>query len=455
MPIPKEPIIFNKAPSCICGPNDDTMIPKDSTKLDWEVELGIVIGSRARYLSKNNALDVVAGYFLANDVSERVFQIERAGQWTKGKGCETFGPIGPWLVTKDEIKDPQKLDMWLDVNGEKRQRGNTSNDDLRLPAHRLGLLAIFRPRAGRLIITGTPPGVGLGMKPEPKFLKAGDVVTLGIDRARRAAAEGREVQGLRSCTPSLTPAERTSGDNPGARSAQSSSAALARRGEHGVDRLRAAPDHGDAVAGLDAGRFFGAGDRIAVAPVDLHDEERAVGRASISSIVSSVSAPCSGATTTSMTSPRLRKLLSSSRMRSDSRMKREVSGNSSISAIRSAPIWVGSTTLLAPACISLRSVEHRIAAGDDLDLRVEAARAERDEHVGGVVGQHAGQRAGAHDAGIQQRRLARGVALQADMAGIARLRHAALVLLDHDIRAPGRPSAPWQARRRCGHSRRR
>ena len=126
MPIPKEPIIFNKAPSCICGPNDDTIIPKGSTKLDWEIELGIVIGSRARYLAKNKALDVVAGYCLANDVSERVFQIERAGQWTKGKGCETFGPLGPWLVTKDEIKDPQRLDMWLTVNGEKRQRGNTS-----------------------------------------------------------------------------------------------------------------------------------------------------------------------------------------------------------------------------------------------------------------------------------------------------------------------------------------
>src|SRR5437667_9780444 len=114
MPIPKEPIIFNKAPSCICGPNDDTMIPKDSSKLDWEVELGIVIGSRARYLSKQNALNVVAGYCLANEVSERVFQIERAGQWIKGKSAESFGPLGPWLVTKDEIRDPQRLSMWLD-----------------------------------------------------------------------------------------------------------------------------------------------------------------------------------------------------------------------------------------------------------------------------------------------------------------------------------------------------
>src|SRR5215472_2486646 len=181
MPIPKEPIIFNKAPSCICGPNDDTVIPRESSKLDWEVELGIVIGKRARYLSKDRALDVVAGYCLANDVSERVFQIERAGQWTKGKGCETFGPLGPWLVTKDEIKDPQKLNMWLDVNGEKRQRGNTSTMIFDC-AHLVWCCSqYFVMEPGDVIITGTPPGVGLGMKPEPKFLKAGDVVTLGID----------------------------------------------------------------------------------------------------------------------------------------------------------------------------------------------------------------------------------------------------------------------------------
>ena len=181
MPIPKEPIIFNKAPSCLCGPNDDTIIPRDSTKLDWEIELGIVIGTRARYLSKDKALDVVAGYCLANDVSERVFQIERAGQWTKGKGCETFGPLGPWLVTKDEIKDPQKLGMWLNVNGEKRQRGNTSTMifDCRHIVWCCSQYFVMEP--GDVIITGTPPGVGLGMKPEPKFLKAGDVVTLGID----------------------------------------------------------------------------------------------------------------------------------------------------------------------------------------------------------------------------------------------------------------------------------
>jgi 2-keto-4-pentenoate hydratase/2-oxohepta-3-ene-1,7-dioic acid hydratase in catechol pathway len=181
MAIPKEPIIFNKVTTCICGPNDDTMIPKGSTKLDWEVELGIVIGQRARYLSKDKALDVVAGYCLANDVSERVFQIERAGQWIKGKSSETFGPLGPWLVTKDEIKNPQGLNMWLDVNGEKRQRGNTKTMifDCRHLVWYCSQFFVLEP--GDVIITGTPPGVGLGMKPEPKFLKAGDVVTLGID----------------------------------------------------------------------------------------------------------------------------------------------------------------------------------------------------------------------------------------------------------------------------------
>ena len=194
MQIPKEPIIFNKAKSCICGPNDNTIIPRDSSKLDWEIELGIVIGQRARYLSKDRALSVVAGYCLANDVSERVFQIERAGQWTKGKGCETFGPLGPWLVTKDEIKDPQSLNMWLDVNGEKRQRGNTSTMIFDC-AHIVWCCSqYFILEPGDVIITGTPPGVGLGMKPEPKFLKAGDVVTLGIDglgEQRQKVVKGR------------------------------------------------------------------------------------------------------------------------------------------------------------------------------------------------------------------------------------------------------------------------
>jgi 2-keto-4-pentenoate hydratase/2-oxohepta-3-ene-1,7-dioic acid hydratase in catechol pathway len=178
-PIPKEPIIFNKAVSCICGPNDDTMIPKASSKLDWEVELGIVIGSRARYLSKKKAMDAVAGYCLANDVSEREFQIERSGQWTKGKGCETFGPLGPWLVTKDEIADPQKLDMWLTVNGEGRQKGSTRTMIFGVEHLVWYCSQFFVMEPGDVIITGTPPGVGLGMKP-PQFLKAGDVVRLGI-----------------------------------------------------------------------------------------------------------------------------------------------------------------------------------------------------------------------------------------------------------------------------------
>ena len=181
MPVPKEPIIFNKAPSCICGPNDDTMTPKGSTKLDYEIELGVVIGSRARYLSKSNAMDAVAGYCLANDVSERVFQIERSGQWTKGKGCETFGPLGPWLVTKDEIENPQKLAMWLTVNGETRQRGSTKTMVFGV-AHLVWYCSQFMVlEPGDVIVTGTPPGVALGMKPEPKFLKPGDIVRLSMD----------------------------------------------------------------------------------------------------------------------------------------------------------------------------------------------------------------------------------------------------------------------------------
>jgi 2-keto-4-pentenoate hydratase/2-oxohepta-3-ene-1,7-dioic acid hydratase in catechol pathway len=181
LPVPKEPIIFSKAPNCICGPNDDAMIPKGSTKLDYEVELGVVIGSRARYLSKSGALDAVAGYCLANDVSERQFQIERSGQWFKGKSAETFGPIGPWLVTKDEIPNPQKLDMWLTVNGESRQKGSTKTMIFGA-AHIVSYCSQFMVlEPGDVIITGTPPGVALGMKPEPKFLKAGDIVKLGVE----------------------------------------------------------------------------------------------------------------------------------------------------------------------------------------------------------------------------------------------------------------------------------
>jgi 2,4-didehydro-3-deoxy-L-rhamnonate hydrolase len=179
-PIPKEPILFNKAPSCIVGPNDDVVIPKSSEKTDWEVELAIVIGSRASYVAENEALDYVAGYCLCHDVSEREFQIERSGQWMKGKGCPTFGPIGPWLVTKDEIADVQKLDMWLDVNGARMQKGSTATMifTVKKLVSYISHFMILAP--GDVITTGTPPGVGMGMKP-PRFLKAGDTVSLGIE----------------------------------------------------------------------------------------------------------------------------------------------------------------------------------------------------------------------------------------------------------------------------------
>ena len=178
-PIPKEPIVFMKTLSCMQGANDDVMLPKGSKKTDWEVELGIVIGSRANNVSKKDALSHVAGYVLANDVSEREFQIERGGTWDKGKGCDTFGPLGPWLVTTDEVPNPQALEMWLDVNGEKRQRGSTKTmifDCATLISYVSRFMTLH---PGDVIITGTPPGVGTGMKP-PQFLKAGDVVTLGI-----------------------------------------------------------------------------------------------------------------------------------------------------------------------------------------------------------------------------------------------------------------------------------
>jgi 2-keto-4-pentenoate hydratase/2-oxohepta-3-ene-1,7-dioic acid hydratase in catechol pathway len=179
MPIPKEPILFMKATTSLCGPNDDVIQPKNSTKLDWEVEIGIVIGTKAQYVSESKALDHVAGYCVVNDVSERDFQLERGSQWDRGKGCDTFGPVGPWLVTTDEIVDPQGLDMWLDVNGGKRQRGNTKTmifgcaNLVSYISHFMTLLP------GDLITTGTPPGVGLGMKP-PQYLQPGDVMTLGI-----------------------------------------------------------------------------------------------------------------------------------------------------------------------------------------------------------------------------------------------------------------------------------
>jgi len=180
-PIPKEPVVFNKAPSCICGPNDNTMVPKNSTKLDYECELAIIIGKRARYLEKEKAMDVVAGYCIGNDVSEREFQIEHGQTIAKGKGAETFGPLGPWFVTRDEIKDPQNLKMWTRVNGELRQNGTTANMifDCRHIVWYCSQFFVLEP--GDVIVTGTPAGVGLGRKVQPQYLQPGDVVELGID----------------------------------------------------------------------------------------------------------------------------------------------------------------------------------------------------------------------------------------------------------------------------------
>ena len=179
-PIPAEPVLFNKAPNCVVGPNDDVMIPKGSTKLDWEVELLIVIGARARYVEEADALKHVAGYAICNDVSERAFQIERGGQWTKGKSAETFGPVGPFLLTADEMPDTSALPMWLEVNGEKVQNGSTKTMIFSVPflVSYISQFMVLDP--GDIITTGTPPGVGLGFKP-PRFLKAGDVMRLGID----------------------------------------------------------------------------------------------------------------------------------------------------------------------------------------------------------------------------------------------------------------------------------
>ena len=180
-PIPEHPILFYKTQTSMCGPNDNIMIPKDSTSLDWEVELGVVISRTARYVDVKDALRYVAGYCVINDVSEREFQMKHSGnQWSKGKGCDTFGPIGPWLVTTDEIKDPQNLDMWLDVNGERRQTGNTRTMIFGVAELVADLSRYVTLVPGDVITTGTPPGVALGMKPTPQFLKAGDVVTLGI-----------------------------------------------------------------------------------------------------------------------------------------------------------------------------------------------------------------------------------------------------------------------------------
>jgi 2-keto-4-pentenoate hydratase/2-oxohepta-3-ene-1,7-dioic acid hydratase in catechol pathway len=183
--IPSEPIVFMKATSCIVGPNDTVLKPRGSIKMDWEVELGVVIGSVARYVSEAEAPQHIAGYCTINDLSERHFQLERGGQWDKGKGCDTFGPLGPWLVTSDEVGDPGNLDMWLDVNGVRRQSGSTKTMIFK-PAFLVHYLSQFMSlHPGDVITTGTPPGVGMGIKPEPIFLNVGDVMELGIEKLGR------------------------------------------------------------------------------------------------------------------------------------------------------------------------------------------------------------------------------------------------------------------------------
>lgn len=180
MPLPKEPIIFMKATSAICGPNDDVMIPRDSLKTDWEVELGVVIGTEAKYVTESDALSHVAGYCVVNDLSERAFQLEGTGQWVKGKSADTFGPIGPWLVTADEVPDPQNLHLWLEVDGHRYQDGSTQTMVFGV-AHLVSYLSRFMSlQPGDIISTGTPPGVAFGMK-QPKYLRAGNTMKLGID----------------------------------------------------------------------------------------------------------------------------------------------------------------------------------------------------------------------------------------------------------------------------------
>ena len=180
LPLPKEPIIFIKSLSAYCGPNDDVKIPRGSLKTDWEVELGIVIGTKASYVSEDDALDHVAGYCVINDVSEREYQIERGGTWDKGKGCDTFGPTGPWMVTKDEIPDPQALTMWLDVDGERMQNGTTATMIFGVKTLVSYVSQFITLHPGDIISTGTPPGVGMGKKPNPIYLKAGQTIKLGI-----------------------------------------------------------------------------------------------------------------------------------------------------------------------------------------------------------------------------------------------------------------------------------
>ncbi|MGE8324870.1 ureidoglycolate lyase [Pseudomonas urmiensis] len=181
MAVPSEPIIFNKWTSAVCGPNDDVQIPRGSTKTDWEVELGVVIGKGGRYIDPANALEHVAGYCVINDVSEREWQLERGGTWDKGKGFDTFGPIGPWLVTRDEVPDPHALDLWLEVDGKRYQRGNTRTLIFGIAQLIAYLSRCMSLQPGDVISTGTPPGVGMGIKPTPVFLRPGQVMHLGIE----------------------------------------------------------------------------------------------------------------------------------------------------------------------------------------------------------------------------------------------------------------------------------
>jgi len=179
LPIPKEPIVFMKATTCIQGPNDPVMLPKGSKKTDWEVELGVVMGTKAQYVSQKEALNYVAGYCTVNDLSERAYQLEMGGTWDKGKGCDTFGPLGPWLVTRDEVPNPKNLSMWLDVNGQRMQTGSTKTMIFSVAKIVSYVSQFMTLMPGDVITTGTPPGVGLGLKP-PRYLKKGDVITLGV-----------------------------------------------------------------------------------------------------------------------------------------------------------------------------------------------------------------------------------------------------------------------------------
>ncbi|MBW4051426.1 MAG: fumarylacetoacetate hydrolase family protein [Proteobacteria bacterium] len=182
LPVPTEPVVFTKAVSCLQGPNDDVMIPRGSKKTDWEVELGVVIGTTARYVEERDALEHVAGYCVVNDLSEREYQTERGGTWDKGKGCDTFGPVGPWLVTRDEVGDVQDLDMWLEVNGERMQTGNTRTMIFSVARIVSYVSEFMTLEPGDIITTGTPPGVGMGRKPQPVYLAAGNTIRLGIEK---------------------------------------------------------------------------------------------------------------------------------------------------------------------------------------------------------------------------------------------------------------------------------